>query len=59
MGQAIHPSLRIADAETARQLRSRFETILNVPERVRLRLFLPAALLADGLSIRARTFRRQ
>ena len=31
MGQTVHSCLRIADAENARQLRSRFETILNVP----------------------------
>ena len=41
MGQAIHSSFRIADAETARQLCSRLETILNVPQRVRRRFEHP------------------
>ena len=44
MDQAIHPGLRVADAENAGQLRSRFKTILNVPQRVRLRLFLVCGL---------------
>ena len=45
MDQAIHPSLRVADAENASQLRSRLETILNVPQRVRLRFFLAGGLV--------------
>jgi hypothetical protein len=45
MDTAVHPGLRIADAENAGQLRSRFETILNVPQRVRLRLFLVCGLV--------------
>jgi hypothetical protein len=36
------------DAEKVRQRRSRFAQILNVPQRVRLRSSLAAALL-DGL----------
>ena len=31
MDTAVHPGLRVADAENASQLRSRLETILNVP----------------------------
>lgn len=35
----------LQDAEKGFQLRSRLERILNVPQRVRLRFFFPAALL--------------
>ena len=37
-------------AENGPQLRSRLESILNVPQRVRLRLLSPAALLETVLS---------
>src|SRR6185503_5001043 len=47
-GSMLHDTISTCDnltaAETAFQRRSHVETILNVPQRVRLRLFLPCGL---------------
>jgi hypothetical protein len=47
----LHDTISTCDnltaAETAFQRRSHVETILNVPQRVRLRLFLPCGLALE------------